>query len=256
MAVKKTYLNWKGETIVNCEKGAGYCNKPEHYTTRQHEAALKRNAKYMSELPDTLTLEDVDSDGDGYISYQDYTSHRPENIAEEGKNRGTTLEEIPIPEGQHYTKFIEGASEAGFKIFKPEHIYNEDKSVQLEKRLPEEEGKILIRITDRYDKTLEGSIARERWGEKMHHTSISAWFVGDVPAGYANSEHALHVDNQNINSDTSFDYDWFVTASGTCDGCGKNVGRKNLEHVAFANNFCHDCAPKAREEMETPGWYN
>lgn len=256
MAAKKTYLNWKGEKVVNCEKGEHRCNKPEHYTTRQHEEALRRNAGYMRDLPDNLTVEDVDSDGDGYISYQDYIAVRPDNIANEGVNRNEKLEEIEIPKGQYYTKYIQGAVEEGFRVFKPKHVYSEDKSVQLEKRLPELDGKIMIHITDRYDKTLEGSIARERWGEKMHHTSISAWFVGDVPAGYANSEHALHVDNQNIDDATGFDYEWFTTAIGTCDGCGKNVGRKNLEHVAFANNFCHDCAPAAREEMEYPGWYN
>lgn len=254
---RKNYLNWKGEKVTNCEKGEGYCNKPDHYTTRQHEEALKKNTYYMSKLPESLTVEDVDSDGDGYVSYKDYLDSRPENIAYEGSVRGDkTLEEIQIPEGQYYTKYIEGAVNSGFKIFKPEHVYDEDKSVQLEKRLPELKGKILIRITDRYDKTLEGSIAREQYGEKVHHTSVSSWFVGDAPAGYANPEHALPINNQKIDTNTEFDYDWFVTASGTCDGCGKNVGRNNLEHVAFANNFCHECAPKAREEMETPGWYN
>lgn len=254
-ARKKTYLNWKGETIANCEKGEGRCNKPEHYTTRQHQEALNRSQYYMNQLPENLTVEDVDSDGDGYVSYNDYIANRPDNIAMEGYSGGRrVLEPMEVPENQYFKKFIDGAVAEGFQVLKPKHTYNQDTSVQLEKRIPELNGKILIRLTDRYDKTLENSIARERHGEYMHMLMQSAWFVGDAPAGYANSEHGL--DLGDIDSDTEFSLQACLDAAGRCDGCKKVVGRLNLEHVAFANNFCHDCAPEARRTMETPGWYN
>ena len=251
---KKTYLNWKGEKIVNCEKGEGRCNKPEHYTKRQHEDALARNKHYMSQLPEDLTLEQLDSDGDGYISYRDYMNNRPDNVATEGVVYGRdVLEPMEIPEEQYFKSYIEDAVKAGFKVFKPKHVYNRDNSVQIEKRIPEMKGKILIRFSDRYDKTLEGSTARKNHGEYWHMVSCSAWFVGDSPAGYALSEHGLAVD---VNSDSKFDLKEWTDAAGRCDGCKKVVGRLNLEHVAFANNFCHDCAPAARDQLETPGWYN
>lgn len=253
---RKNYLNWKGEKVTNCDKGEGYCNKPDHYTTAQHEAALRSNQHLMSQLPEEFTVEQVDSDGDGYVSYKDYLDARPDNIAFEGVYRDyKKLEEIPIPKKQHYKIFIEGAVENGFKVFKPQHVYENDNSVQLEKRIDELNGKIMIRLTDRKDRMPE-NMRKENGAAQMHVTMMDAWFVGDAPAGYANSEHALNFTDGTPDSTTAFNNEKVMAAVGTCDGCGRNVGRNNLIHVAFANNFCQDCAPSAKEEMEKPGWYN
>ena len=255
---RKTYLNWKGEKVTNCDKGEGRCNKPEHYTTAQHEAALRSNQSLMNMLPEDFTLEQVDSDGDGYISYRDYLDARPDNIALEGVYRDfKKLEEIPIPKEQHYKTFIKGAVKNGFKVFKPQHVYSQDNSVQLEKRIDELNGKIMIRVTDRYDKLPDNMKNRNgNYNTHMHVAMIEAWFVADAPAGYANSEHGLRIMDERPDALTEFNNDKVMVAVGTCDGCKKNVGRNNLIHVAFANNFCSECAPQAKKDLEFPGWYN
>lgn len=41
-----------------------------------------------------------------------------------------------------------------------------------------------------------------------------------------------------------------------CPFCGKLVGIDNMNHVAFADYACDNCVDRAREQLETPGWYN
>lgn len=53
-----------------------------------------------------------------------------------------------------------------------------------------------------------------------------------------------------------FGYQLLAEIAGTCPVCGRYVGARNLEHVAFADRACEDCAPALRRKLETPGWYN
>lgn len=254
MTVKNNYKNWKGEPVTNCEKGEGHCNKPSHYTTKQHEAALKRNQTLLGKLPEGLTVEEIDSDNDGYISYEDYQNALPVIPALEGfSSTGKTLTPASIPTNSNFKEYINQAVEEGYSIYEgPWGNREGDSSVVLEKYYPELEGKITITVADRDDKNIEGSTAYKNHGpvSKIRHTS--AWFVSDVQEGYAHPQHSLNTDQKA----TAFNSQELLAAAGTCDGCHKNVGRKNLNHVAFSNNFCSECTPEARERLEYKGWYN
>lgn len=254
MAIKKDYKNWKGETVTNCEKGEGYCNKPEHFTTAQHEAALRRNQKFMDKLPEGLTVEELDSDGDGYLSYNDYQNARPIIPALAGKaSSGKDLNPIAVPEDSNFKEYIDGAVSEGFTVYAgPWGNREGDRSVVLEKYYPELEGKFTITVADRDDKMPEGSTGYKNHGPiaEMRHTS--AWFISDVQEGYAHPQHSLNIDQRS----KTFNIKELTDAAGKCDGCNKIVGKANLNHVAFANNFCNDCTPAAREKLEYAGWYN
>lgn len=168
---------------------------------------------------------------------------------------GSQYTPIAIPEGQLYKNMLEQAEADGWKVYEGPWGSNEgDRSVRIEKYFPELDGKITMHVVDRDFKLLPNSPAAKIHGDFVRDTNVSAWFVGDTKPGFANPEHSLHIDGM-VNED-KLSEEAIIVKSGTCDGCGKNVGPKNLEHVAFANAFCNSCAPDARSKMETPGWYN
>ena len=254
MAVKNNYKNWKGEPVTNCEKGEGYCNKPEHFTTAQHEGALRRNQKLMDKLPAGLTVEELDSDGDGYLSYEDYQNARPIIPALAGiSSSGTALTPVPVPQNSNFKTYIDEAVKEGYTVYSSPWGGREgDRSVVLEKYYPELAGKITIQVADRDDKMTEGSTGYKTHGPVFEMRHTSAWFVSDVQEGYAHPQHSLDVDQHS----KTFNSKEMLDATGKCDGCGKIVGNANLNHVAFANNFCTACTPEAREKLEYAGWYN
>lgn len=170
-------------------------------------------------------------------------------------SNGTEFTPVEIPEGQLYKNMLEQAETDGWKVFGgPWGAGEGDRSVRIEKYFPEHEGKITMHVVDRDFKLLPNSPAAKIHGDFVRDTNISAWFVGDTKPGFANPEHSLHVGDAVSTDELSEEA--LISKAGTCDKCGKNVGPKNLQPVAFANAFCKECAPGAREQMEKPGWYN
>lgn len=171
-----------------------------------------------------------------------------------------SLTEVTDWSKNEFAPLIDSLVADGGKVYVDKNSMNRpnDRSLKVQLRDEEFGGMFNLTLTDRDDKTLENSLAREKHGETMHYTSLSAWFVSDTVEPYAFPEYGLSFGNPLLGGNGTIPADLaeLREAYTTCPVCGRNVGAGNMEHVAFANRACRDCAPDLRAKLETPGWYN
>lgn len=178
-------------------------------------------------------------------------------IARAGYNQHGKAYATASPNVNAFKDYLNKAVEDGWSVYEGPYGTSEGgRTVRLEKYDPELDGKFSILFSDRDFKNIKNSPAYERDGEYSLYQTVDGYFVADAPEGYAFSEHSLKLPATDFfREGSNYNYEVFLKAAGTCDRCGKQVGRKNLKHVAFANGMCSECAPIAESELK-PGWYN
>lgn len=171
----------------------------------------------------------------------------------QGKPRKTAV----VPETAYWNNFITKAKAEGFEVFEgPWGSTDKERSLVIEKRDEEMGGKFIIWCCERTENNLKGSPRWEREGETSERYWMDAWFEADTVEPYANPQHGLDLDFEEVDGKEVFDYDKLVASACTCNECGKRVSRSQLHTVGFAGKYCDDCYIDAKARIETPGWYN
>ena len=179
-------------------------------------------------------------------------------IAEPGlQQNGNRRKPVDVPEVQRYKAVIEDAVSKGWSVFEgPWGHSATDRSVCVEKYMPDMGGKFLVQLVDRDWKNLEGSPAYIKYGPVMPDYHTNVWFVEDTKPGYAFNEHGLRTEDFLDTDSETLDEEKLIAKASTCDDCGRAVGIKNLNRVGFASMGCNDCIEGMRARIEKPGWYN
>jgi hypothetical protein len=151
-----------------------------------------------------------------------------------------------------YKDFIEAAIADGWTAANGPWGYAEtnDFSVTLTKHFPKLKGSILIWMIHRNVGVLEWSEEEVRWVHRYPEDQWTAyaqsWHKADT-----GGDHGLDAKLDDILAN-GLSEDFWNALAHTCDNCGKVV--EHLNHVAFANKACDECASGMRQKMERPGW--
>lgn len=148
--------------------------------------------------------------------------------------------------------FIESALNNGWEARQGPWGYREDRerTVILSKPFPELGGDITIWLKDRNFGTGQWDEEAKRW----KNVSPKDYSCDGVDAWHklaTGGEFNLAPELNDVLLNGLDDAFWSRLAH-TCDNCGRVMNKMN--HIAFANKACDDCADTMRSQMEKPGW--
>jgi len=161
---------------------------------------------------------------------------------------------LAVIENHVHKEFIESAIADGWKDSNGPWGYNErhDLSVTLTKHFPELGGSVRLWMIHRNIGQMTWNKTESRWvnsyPENGWFSNSEAWLRFDT-----GGEEALDVKLEEL-LQNGLNENYWETLAHTCDNCGKVVDHVN--HVAFANKACDECAPEMCAKLERPGWAN
>jgi hypothetical protein len=157
-----------------------------------------------------------------------------------------------ITEKHAHKDFIDAAIADGWTVQEGPWGYaeNHERSVTLTKHFPKLNGSVLMWLTHRNIGNMVWSDTERRWvntyREEGWFAGVEAWHKPDT-----GGDRGLSVQLNDVLAN-GLDEDFWFALAHTCDNCGKVV--EHLNHIAFANKACDECAPGMRQKMERPGW--
>lgn len=163
----------------------------------------------------------------------DYSNHSHKNFIDAALADGWTISPSPWGNGEH------------------------DRSVQIQKELPELDGYFNLWMIDR---DLENSYRQhnKETGEyeivKDYSQDVAQylWYC-QRQEPYADRQSSLDTD---VISFDEYSLDALLQEANKCPVCNKVVPANELTLVAFANTACDECVKQERKRLETPGWSN